>query len=151
MFDIITYVKGHSVMHQLYYYVGDEVFRNALQAYFKKHIFGNARSADLWDALEKSSEDLEVNEPVRHIMDNWVLKPGHPVMEVKAADEEGCVAITQRRFQFIDDPSDKTYSPIPVMFRAERADGSVVERKFVRQAKRDRLCRQRLQVCRLQR
>lgn len=131
MFDIITYVKGHSVMHQLYYYVGDEVFRKALQGYFKKHIFGNTKISDLWDALEGASEELQVNEPVRHIMDNWVLKPGHPVLEVKAAEEEGCVTISQRRFQFIDDPSDKTYWPIPVMFRAERADGTVVERKFV--------------------
>lgn len=131
MFDIITYVKGHSVMHQLYYYVGDEVFRKALIGYFKKHMFGNTKISDLWDALESASAELEVNEPVRHIMNGWVLKPGHPVVEVTEAAEEGCVTLTQRRFQFIDDKNDKTYWPIPVMFRAMRADGTVVERKFV--------------------
>lgn len=133
MFDIITYVKGHSVMHQLYYYVGDEVFRKALIAYFQKHKFGNTKISDLWDALENASIELGINEPVRHIMDGWVLKSGHPVVEVKASEEEGCVTLTQRRFQFINDPSDtsKPIWPIPVMFRAERGDGTVVERKFV--------------------
>ncbi|MFJ3905700.1 aminopeptidase N [Streptomyces sp. NPDC090025] len=54
-FDGITYAKGASVLKQLVAYVGQDEFFNGVQAYFKRHAFGNTRLADLLGALEETS------------------------------------------------------------------------------------------------
>ncbi|WP_370412823.1 aminopeptidase N [Streptomyces fradiae] len=54
-FDGITYAKGASVLKQLVAYVGQDEFFQGVQAYFKRHAFGNTRLADLLGALEETS------------------------------------------------------------------------------------------------
>ncbi|MFF2655309.1 aminopeptidase N [Streptomyces sp. NPDC058045] len=54
-FDGITYAKGASVLKQLVAYVGMDEFFSGVQAYFKRHAYGNTRLADLLGALEETS------------------------------------------------------------------------------------------------
>ncbi|MER6140218.1 aminopeptidase N [Streptomyces sparsogenes] len=54
-FDGITYAKGASVLKQLVAYVGEEEFFKGVQAYFKRHAYGNTRLSDLLGALEETS------------------------------------------------------------------------------------------------
>ncbi|MDI3421849.1 aminopeptidase N [Streptomyces luteolus] len=54
-FDGITYAKGASVLKQLVAYVGRDEFFRGVQAYFKRHAYGNTRLTDLLDALEETS------------------------------------------------------------------------------------------------
>ncbi|MFE9018862.1 aminopeptidase N [Streptomyces sp. NPDC007808] len=54
-FDGITYAKGASVLKQLVAYVGEDEFFTGVQAYFKRHAFGNTRLSDLLGALEETS------------------------------------------------------------------------------------------------
>ncbi|MFG1672128.1 aminopeptidase N [Streptomyces sp. Y7] len=54
-FDGITYAKGASVLKQLVAYVGMDEFFKGVQAYFKRHAFGNTRLTDLLGALEETS------------------------------------------------------------------------------------------------
>ncbi|NEB92913.1 aminopeptidase N [Streptomyces bauhiniae] len=54
-FDGITYAKGASVLKQLVAYVGEDEFFRGVQAYFKRHAFGNTRLSDLLGALEETS------------------------------------------------------------------------------------------------
>lgn len=54
-FDGITYAKGASVLKQLVAYVGTDEFFQGVQAYFKRHAFGNTRLSDLLGALEETS------------------------------------------------------------------------------------------------
>ncbi|AWK08690.1 aminopeptidase N [Streptomyces spongiicola] len=54
-FDGITYAKGASVLKQLVAYVGTDEFFRGVQAYFKRHAFGNTRLTDLLTALEETS------------------------------------------------------------------------------------------------
>ncbi|MEU6126356.1 aminopeptidase N [Streptomyces sp. NPDC047123] len=54
-FDGITYAKGASVLKQLVAYVGEDEFFQGVQAYFKRHAFGNTRLSDLLGALEETS------------------------------------------------------------------------------------------------
>ncbi|WP_046734656.1 aminopeptidase N [Streptomyces humi] len=54
-FDGITYAKGASVLKQLVAYVGMDEFFTGVQAYFKRHAYGNTRLADLLGALEETS------------------------------------------------------------------------------------------------
>ncbi|MEY7978501.1 aminopeptidase N, partial [Streptomyces pilosus] len=54
-FDGITYAKGASVLKQLVAYVGEDAFFRGVQAYFKRHAYGNTRLSDLLGALEETS------------------------------------------------------------------------------------------------
>ncbi|MFJ8695396.1 aminopeptidase N [Streptomyces roseolilacinus] len=54
-FDGITYAKGASVLKQLVAYVGMDAFFQGVQAYFKRHAYGNTRLSDLLGALEETS------------------------------------------------------------------------------------------------
>ena len=54
-FDGITYAKGASVLKQLVAYVGQDEFFRGVQAYFKRHAWGNTRLSDLLGALEETS------------------------------------------------------------------------------------------------
>ncbi|MFB9467462.1 aminopeptidase N [Streptomyces cinereospinus] len=54
-FDGITYAKGASVLKQLVAYVGQDEFFRGVQAYFKRHAYGNTRLSDLLTALEETS------------------------------------------------------------------------------------------------
>ncbi|MGW5196081.1 aminopeptidase N [Streptomyces spiralis] len=54
-FDGITYAKGASVLKQLVAYVGMDEFFRGVQAYFKRHAYGNTRLSDLLGALEETS------------------------------------------------------------------------------------------------
>ncbi|CAM5254311.1 hypothetical protein STENM327S_06723 [Streptomyces tendae] len=44
-FDGITYAKGASVLKQLVAYVGMDEFFRGVQAYFKRHAYGNISGA----------------------------------------------------------------------------------------------------------
>jgi aminopeptidase N len=60
-FDGITYAKGASVLKQLVAYVGMDEFFAGVQAYFKRHAWGNTRLTDLLGALEETSgRDLKM-------------------------------------------------------------------------------------------
>ncbi|WNI15514.1 aminopeptidase N [Actinacidiphila sp. ITFR-21] len=54
-FDGITYAKGASVLKQLVAYVGMDAFFSGVQAYFRRHAWGNTRLSDLLGALEETS------------------------------------------------------------------------------------------------
>jgi aminopeptidase N len=54
-FDRITYEKGAAVLKQLVAWVGDEAFFKGVEAYFKRHAYGNTELADFLAAVEESS------------------------------------------------------------------------------------------------
>jgi len=77
MFDVLTYQKGGSVLRMLERYLGAETFREGIRRYLTTHAYANTVTADLWNALEQSS-----GEPVRAMMDSWILQGGHPIVSV---------------------------------------------------------------------
>jgi puromycin-sensitive aminopeptidase len=81
MFDILTYEKGASVVRMLEQYLGAERFRDGIRHYLRTHAYGNTETTDLWDALEEVT-----GEPVRHIMDAWIYRGGHPVVTAELTD-----------------------------------------------------------------
>ena len=54
-FDGITYGKGASVMKELHLYLGEEVFKNSLKSYFKKHAYQNTTLSDFIGAFEATT------------------------------------------------------------------------------------------------
>jgi len=78
MFDVLTYQKGGSVLRMLEQYLGGPVFRDGVRRYLRRHAYGNTVTGDLWDALEAAS-----GEPVRAVMDSWILQGGHPLVTLR--------------------------------------------------------------------
>lgn len=69
IFDAISYSKGASVLRMLSSMVGQEVFLKGVSIYLKKHLFGNAETADLWAGISESS-----GQDVAAVMANWTGK-----------------------------------------------------------------------------
>jgi puromycin-sensitive aminopeptidase len=90
MFDVLTYEKGGSVLRMLEQYLGEEVFRDGIRLYLKKHSYANAVTTDLWDALEENS-----GQPVRNVMDTWILQGGVPLVTLEAG------RVTQQPFSYL--------------------------------------------------
>ncbi|MEV8564754.1 aminopeptidase N [Streptomyces sp. NPDC051322] len=93
-FDGITYAKGASVLKQLVAYVGTDEFFRGVQAYFKRHAFGNTRLPDLLGALEETSgRDLKAWSKA------WLETAGinilRPEIEVDGAGHVTSFAVTQ--------------------------------------------------------
>ncbi len=99
IFDEISYAKGANVIYMLASYLGEEVFRDGLRYYLKKYAYQNAKTQDLWKALEEVSK-----QPVGKIMRDWTQKPGYPVLHV--AEKAGQVSLHQSRF--FANPSSQT-------------------------------------------
>ena len=125
LFDAISYSKGGSVIRMLENFLGQEVFRGGLYRYLKGHEYGNARTQDLWAALEEES-----GQPVTNIMDSWVKQTGYPVLEVQA-DRRGDgiqVSLTQERFVYDRLLGDEEPNPevwqVPVSISAPGAASS---------------------------
>lgn len=112
MFDVLTYEKGGAVLRMLEQYLGPDTFRDGVRRYLKQHSYSNTVTTDLWDAIEAAS-----GEPVREIMNSWILQGGHPLVRVDVDDESG-VTLSQSRMSFagVDNTLDGTWT-IPVVLR----------------------------------
>ena len=78
-------------------FLGQEVFRQGLNSYLSAHQYSNARTEDLWKALEAAS-----GLPVTDIMNTWIKQTGYPVLTVNNNQESGqtIVNIQQNRFLY---------------------------------------------------
>ncbi len=111
IFDEISYGKGASVLRMLEGFVGPESFRQGVHDYLSKFQYGNARSEDLWEALEAAAR-----QPISDLMRRWVERPGHPVLIVhRSADG---LHLEQRRFSITGDHP-RQYWPIPLVARTD--------------------------------
>jgi tricorn protease interacting factor F2/3 len=107
IFDEISYGKGASVLAMFEAYLGEEPFRAGVTDYLTKFRFGNARTEDLWEALERAS-----GEPVRALVGPWIDRPGFPVVTARLTPKG--LALTQRRFSYLGS-TDQARWPIPMV------------------------------------
>ncbi|KAF4365814.1 hypothetical protein G4B88_012879 [Cannabis sativa] len=94
IFDAISYNKGASVIQMLQRYIGAECFQRSLALYIKRHAFSNAKTEDLWAAIEEES-----GEPVNMLMSSWTKQTGYPVISIKVKDQK--LEIQQSRFLYV--------------------------------------------------
>ncbi|XP_021823851.1 aminopeptidase M1-like [Prunus avium] len=83
IFDDISYTKGAFLIRMLQSYLGAECFQRSLASYIRKHASSNAKTEDLWAALEEGS-----GEPVNKLMNSWTQQKGYPVVSVKIKDQK---------------------------------------------------------------
>ncbi|MCM1968465.1 MULTISPECIES: aminopeptidase N [Streptomyces] len=86
-FDGITYAKGASVLKQLVAYVGMDEFFAGVQAYFKRHAYGNTRLSDLLGALEETS-----GRDLKNWSEKWLQTAGINILRPQIeTDADGAV------------------------------------------------------------
>jgi aminopeptidase N len=106
-FDRHTYQKGALVLHMLRDLVGDEAFFKTLRVFLARHAHGSVTTPDFVSALRDSSgQDLQ------WFFDQWVLRPGHPVLEV-AQEWDDASRVLRLRVRQVQDTSGR----VPI-FRA---------------------------------
>ena len=98
LFDAISYSKGGSVLRMLENFLTPDVFQKGLYRYLKANEYGNARTQDLWAALEEES-----GLPVTSIMDSWVKQTGYPVLRIESDRSSGGVQVSVSQERFVYD------------------------------------------------
>lgn len=98
LFDAISYSKGGSVLRMLEQFLTPNAFRTGLNIYLNRHSYANARTTDLWTALEESS-----GQPVNSIMSSWTGQMGYPVLDVAASSVEGGLSLEVKQERFVFD------------------------------------------------
>lgn len=119
MLDVLTYLKGASLLRMLERFVGTEPFFAAVTSYLQEYAHGNATGDDLWDAIERVA-----GRPVRAMMRSWVFQSGYPVVTAALDEQRTTLRLAQRRFRFADaDHGDEPLFVVPVEVRAYGASG----------------------------
>ena len=124
LFDAISYSKGGSVLRMLEHFLSANTFRIGLNIYLDRHSYQNARTVDLWTALEEAS-----GQPVTSMMGSWTGQMGYPVLDVAASSTSAglTLEVKQERFVFdsvLDDGADDDEEmvwPVPLTVTAAGA------------------------------
>ena len=110
-FDEITYQKGGAFLRMFEDYLGPENFRRGIHRYLSAHRYSSATTADLWDALQKTS-----GKPISQIASGWTEQPGLPVVKVKStcANNTQTISLEQERFTVQNPHAKPLFWQIPV-------------------------------------
>lgn len=127
LFDGIAYGKAAAVLRMLEAYLGEETFRQGINAYVKQHEYANATADDFWDTQAKTSK-----KPVDKIMPTWVKQAGEPMIDVKAkcTGTSTNVTLRQQRYYFdrvkFDSANDQLWQ-IPVCLKGSAGGATKCE------------------------
>ncbi len=115
MFDSHTYPKGGTVLHTLRRKIGDTAFFRGVNLYLTQNGHKPVETANLITAMnEATGKDL------KPFFDQWVFKPGHPVLNYVWSYEDSAkqVVLTVRQQQ---DTSDGT-----PLYNIENAQAGII-------------------------
>ncbi len=96
VFDAIAYSKGASALRMSEGWVGEDAFRQAINAYLAKYQYASARSEDFWNTIAAST-----GQPVDRVLSSFVDQPGVPVVTMASACASGQMAasVSQARYR----------------------------------------------------
>jgi aminopeptidase N len=98
LFDGIAYGKAAAVLRMVEAYLGEQTFRDGVNAYIKQHQYANATAADFWNAQTRTS-----NKPVDAIMSTFVKQPGVPIIDVDSRCSGRAASVTTRQQRYFYD------------------------------------------------
>ena len=116
-FDSITYDKGEAVISMLEAFAGETVWREGLRTYMADRKFGNSRTEDLWNAIEKAGAP-----GLTAIARDFTSQPGIPLVTITGARCKGgktTLSLTQGEFtrDRVGQPSSLTWR-VPLLVSA---------------------------------
>ncbi|HSW78557.1 MAG TPA: M1 family metallopeptidase [Candidatus Babeliales bacterium] len=88
----IVYAKGGSLLNMVRHLVGEDSFKRGLKSYFQEFKYSNTQADDLWQHLGSVS-----GLPIGDIMQNWLQKPGFPVVELEYVPKSKEFEASQQR------------------------------------------------------
>jgi len=96
MFDRHTYEKGGVVLNMFRALVGEEIFGKVLRTFLETHAYNNATTNDFFDVVRQVT-----GEDYGWFFEQWLLRPGHPVLEVSHRwdDQQKILSITVNQTQ----------------------------------------------------
>jgi len=102
VFDAIAYSKGAATLRMVEAWLGEEPFRQAINAYLAKYQYANARSEDFWNTIAAST-----GQPVDRVVSSFVDQPGVPLVTVASACDGGqtSVNVNQSRYREVGQPA----------------------------------------------
>lgn len=89
-----NYQKGGWILHMLRHLVGDEAFFRGVRAYYAERAHGTALTEDFQRHVE-SAADRDLG----WFFEQWLRRPGHPILSVQAAQEGEEVTVTVEQRQ----------------------------------------------------
>ena len=106
LFDPIAYEKGAAVIRMIEAWLGEEPFRQGVNAYIERFQYSNARAEDFWGTLTKAT-----GKPVDRVMRTFVDHPGLPLvsLDVKCSGDTALALVSQARY--VRDPQ----APLPAL------------------------------------
>ena len=94
LFDRHLYEKGGLVLHMLRRELGDPLFWSGVRVYLERHGGSIAETSDLLRAFEHVS-----GRSFERFFDQWVYRPGHPVLKVQIGWESGQINVRVKQTQ----------------------------------------------------
>ena len=94
LFDRHLYEKGCLVLHMLRRELGDVLFWRGVGHYLLRHAGGIVETNDFQRALEEVS-----GRSFERFFDQWLYRPGHPVLKVKIGWESGLLTVHVKQTQ----------------------------------------------------
>jgi aminopeptidase N len=122
LFDRHLYEKGGLVLHSLRVEVGDAAFWRGVRHYLATHARGVVETRDLQRAMEDVS-----GRSLGRFFEQWVLKPGHPELEVDVGWDKGVLTVATKQTQAATDGVPAAFE-LPLDLDLGDAEGRVVRR-----------------------
>jgi len=101
-FDDITYDKGEAVISMLEAYAGEDVWRQGIRSYIAAHKFGNAKTEELWQAVEAAGAP-----GLTQIARDFTTQPGIPLVRAEASCASGQTTLSLTQGEFSRDRKDE--------------------------------------------
>ncbi|XP_070794866.1 leucyl-cystinyl aminopeptidase isoform X1 [Pituophis catenifer annectens] len=93
MFDVVSYIKGSSLLFMLKNYLHKDVFQTGIQIYLHDYSYNSTCSDNLWDSMNKVTHGTP---DVKTIMNTWTIQKGFPLVTVKREGKK--ILLKQERF-----------------------------------------------------
>jgi aminopeptidase N len=131
LFDAYAYPRAGAVLHMLRTYLGDELWWKGVNRYLTNNRFRNVETAQLKIAFEEAT-----GQNLAWFFDQWVLRMGHPELEVSYVYDEAAKALRLKVRQAQQPPANTTHPVVdtfrlPVDVAITTAQGERVERVVV--------------------
>jgi aminopeptidase N len=129
LFDSHSYPKGAVVLHMLRDIVGDELFFKTLSYFLHRYAFDVVDTHDFERAVKTVT-----GQSLDWFFDQWVYKPGHPVLDIGSTydEERGSLNLTVRQVQDTSPGVPVFVFPVDIAIVTSR--GRRTERIWIRKA-----------------